>query len=92
MANVNNFGSRAQGSRCYEQLTVVDDVNDSVSRDLKPPDAMNSSGLRIISMILGREPMSPNAMNNSRLRMKLKTSIHEVKALDAIKSSELWMT
>ena len=67
----------------------MDDVNDSVSRDLRLPDAMNSSGLRIISMILGREPMSPNAMNNSRLRMKLKTLSHEVKTLDVVKSSEL---
>ena len=67
-------------------------MNDSISHDLRPSNAMNSSRLRIISMILGREPMSPNAMNNSRLRMKLKTSSHEVKALYAIKSSELWMT
>ena len=67
----------------------MDDVNDSVSRDLRLPDAMNSSGLRIISMILGREPMSPNVMNNLELWMKLKTPSHEVKALNAIKSSEL---
>ena len=56
-------------------------MNDLVSHDLKPPDAMNSSGLRIISMILGREPMSPNAMNNSRLWMKLKALSHEVRTL-----------
>ena len=60
----------------------MDDMNDSVSHDLKPPNAMNSSGLSIISMILGREPMSPNVMNNSRLWMKLKTLSHEVKPLD----------
>ena len=40
-------------------------MNDSVSHDLKPPDAMNSLRLRIILMILGREPMTLNAMNNS---------------------------
>ena len=67
-------------------------MNDSVSRDLRPPYAMNSLWLRIISMILGCEPMSPNTMNNSGLWMKLKTPSHEVRALDAIKSSELWMT
>ena len=54
-------------SGCYEHLTVVDDMNNSVSYDLRPPDAMNSLGLRIISMILGHEPMSPNDMNNSGL-------------------------
>ena len=43
-------------------------------------------------MILGRELMSPNAKNNAELWMKLKTPSHEVKALDAIKSSEFWMT
>ena len=57
-------------------------MNDLVSHDLKPPDAMNSSRSRIISMILSHEPMSPNVMNNSRLWMKLKTLSHEVKPLD----------
>ena len=56
-------------------------MNDFVSYDLKLPNAINSSGQRIISMILGREPMSPNAMNNSRLWMKLKALSHEVMTL-----------
>ena len=64
-------------------------MNESVSHDLRPPNVMNISGLRIISMILGHEPMSPSTMNNSRLWMKLKTLSHEVRVLDAIKSSEL---
>ena len=63
-------------------------MNDSISRDLRPTYAMISSGLRIISMILGCEPMSPNAMNKSGLWIKLKTPSHEVRALDAIKSLE----
>ena len=92
VANMNNFGSWTQGSKCYEQLIIMDDMNNSISQYLRPPDAMNSSGLRIISMILGREPMSLNAMNNPGLWMKLKTLSHEVRALDAIKSSNLWMT
>ena len=40
-------------------------------------------------MVLGGEPMNPNDMKNSGLWMKLKTSSHEVRALDAIKSSKL---
>ena len=64
-------------------------MNDLISCDLRPPNAINSSRLRIISMILGHEPMSPNAMINSRLWMKLRTSSHEVRVLDAIKSLEL---
>ena len=63
-------------------------MNDSVSHDLRPLDVLNSLGLRIISMILGHEPLSLNAMNNSGLWMKLKTPSHEVRALDAIKSLE----
>ena len=67
MDDMKDSGSWAQGSRCYEQLIVVGDMNDLVSHDLRPLDAMNSLRLRIISMILGHEPMSPNVMNNSRL-------------------------
>ena len=67
----------------------MDDMNDSVSHDLKLPNDMNSSGLRTISLVLGCEPMSTNVMNNLGLWMKLKTPNHEFKALDAIKSSEL---
>ena len=32
----------AQGSRFYEQLRVMDDMNNSGSRELKALDAMNS--------------------------------------------------
>ena len=67
----------------------MDDMNDSVSHNLRPPNAMNISGLRIISLILVHEPTSPNTMNNLGLWMKLKTPNHEFKALDAIKSSKL---
>ena len=28
MDNMNNFGSRTQGSRCYEKFRVVDEMND----------------------------------------------------------------
>ena len=92
MANMNYSESWAQGFRCYDQHTILDDMNISISHDLKPLDSMNSSRKGIISLILGREPMSPNAMNNSGLWMKLKTSSHKVRALDIIKISELWIT
>ena len=39
------FGSLAQGFGCYEQLKVVDDMNDLGSHELRPLDAMNSSRL-----------------------------------------------
>ena len=34
--------SCAQGSRCYEQLKVLDGMKDSRSSDLRPLDAMNN--------------------------------------------------
>ena len=53
----------AQGSRFYEQLKVVDDMNNSWSYELKPLDAMNDLGLWKIWMILGCEHQALNAMN-----------------------------
>ena len=38
---MNDSGSQAQGSRFYEQLRVVDDINDSRSYEFRPRDAMN---------------------------------------------------
>ena len=39
-------------------------MNDSESYELRPVDAMNNSGLRMIQAILGREPMALNVMNS----------------------------
>ena len=47
----------------------MDDMNNSVSYELRPLDAMNNIGLKMIYMILGHEPMILNAMNNLRLWM-----------------------
>ena len=56
-------------SKCYEQLRVVDDMNDLGSYEPRPLDAMNNLGFEMIQTILGREPMSLNVMNNSGLWM-----------------------
>ena len=45
---ISYFRSCDQGSECYEQLRVVDDMNDSRSHELKPLDSMNSSRLWMI--------------------------------------------
>ena len=55
-----NFG-------CYEELSVLDEMNDSGFCELSPLDAMNNSGLMMILMILGHEPMALNDMNSLRL-------------------------
>ena len=47
----------------------MDGINDSGSHDLKPLDAMNNSGLRMIIMIFGPMPMTINDMNRSELWM-----------------------
>ena len=57
-------------------------MNDSGSCELKPLDAINSSGLLMKLMILGHEPMTLNAMNNSRLCMTSATLSHEFRPLD----------
>ena len=44
MDDVNDSGSYAKSSQCYEQLRVMDDINDSASRDLKALNVMDSSG------------------------------------------------
>ena len=82
----------------------MDGINDSGSHDLKPLDAMNNSGLRMIIMILGPMPMTLNDMNRSELWMTWMTLGHELKlramvdmknlgyepkALDVMKSSRL---
>ena len=38
-------GSSAQGSICYDQARVVDDMSDLGSHEFKPLDATNNSGL-----------------------------------------------
>ena len=47
----------------------MDDINNLRSYKLRPLNAMNNLGLRMIQIILGCEPMSLNVINNSRLWM-----------------------
>ena len=61
-------GSRAQGSRCYEQLKFMVVMNNS------------SYELKVI-----------DAMNNSRLWMTWATLVQRPRALNAMKSLDLWM-
>ena len=42
------FGSRAYNFGFYEELSVLDDMNDFGFCELSPLDAMNNSGLRTI--------------------------------------------
>ena len=46
--NMNDSRSRAQGSRCYEQLRAMDDINNSGFTELKTLDVINNSSLYMI--------------------------------------------
>ena len=48
MVDIKDSGSLAQGFRRYEQLRVVDDMNDLRSHELSPVDAINHSRLWMI--------------------------------------------
>ena len=63
------WGPLPQGSICYEQLRVVDDMNDLGSHDLRALDAMDSLGLWMTRITPGCELKALNAMNKSGLWM-----------------------
>ena len=54
----------AQGSRYYEQLRFVDDMNNLGSCELRPLDSMNSLGLWMTWTTLGHEHKALDAFNN----------------------------
>ena len=86
-----DFKSCALGSRCYEQLRVVNDMNYSGSRDLRPLDAMNNSRLRMIWTILGCAFMTLNAKNSLGLCMTWTNLGHKLMTLNSMKNPGLWM-
>ena len=47
MVDLNDYGL-CESSRCYAQLNLVDDMNDSRSHELRPLYTMNNLGLLII--------------------------------------------
>ena len=63
MEDMNDSVSWAQGSKCYEQLKVVDNMNNSRSHELKLLDFKNDSLFWKIWMILGHEHQALNVMN-----------------------------
>ena len=83
---MNDFGSWAQGSKCYEKLIVMDDMNNSGSYELRPLDAKNNLEIRMIWTILDHEPKRLNVMNILGLWMIWRNLGHELKALDAMNS------
>ena len=68
------FRSLAKGSGCYEQLKVVDDMNDSGSLELKPLDGMNNLGVWMIWTILGHETMNIKCYEQHRVIVDMNDS------------------
>ena len=97
---MNDSGSWAQDSRCYEQLNIMGDMNDLGCHELKPLNAMSSLGLWMIWMILHHELRVVDDMNdsrswahNSRYYEQLMVVVDmtqgcELNALDAMSSSK----
>ena len=65
--DISYLGSWAKGPQHYEQLKVVDDMNDSSSYELSLLNAMNISRLWMIWTIISWEPMALNTKNSSRM-------------------------
>ena len=61
--------SGAQGSGCYEQPRVVNDMKDSRSLDLRPLDAMNDSRIWLTWMTMGHEHKALDALKHLELPM-----------------------
>ena len=62
-----HFGSWAQDYGCFEQLSIMNDMNDFISRDLRPLDAMRSLRLWMTWMIMYHELRVVDNMNDSEL-------------------------
>ena len=54
--------SGAQGSSCYEQPRVVNDMKDSRSHELRHLDALNGSGIWLTQMTMSHEHKAPDAL------------------------------
>ena len=92
VANMNNFRSWAQGSRYYDQLIIMDGMNDSVSRDLRSPNAMNNSGLLMKLKTPSHEVRALDAIKSSELWMTWTTPGRGLRALDTMNNLKLWFT
>ena len=71
---MSNSRSFAYGSRCYEQLKVVDDTNNSRSNELRPLDGMNNSGVWMIWTILDCETMALKCCEQLKLVIDMNDS------------------
>ena len=67
MDDMCHFGSWAQGYGCFKQLSIMNYMNDLISRELRLLDAMSSLGLWMIWMILHHEQRVVDDMNDFEL-------------------------
>ena len=65
MDDMCHSGSWAQGYGCFERLSIVNDMNYLISRELRPLDTMSNLGLCMILMIMCHHLRVVDDMNDS---------------------------
>ena len=92
LVHMNDSRSWAHGSRCYDQLKVVDEMIKLQSRVLRSLDYMNNLGLWMIWTTMGHELRDQDAIKSWGLWLTWMTRGHELKALNSMNNSRLLIT
>ena len=90
MDDMCHSGSWAQGYGCFEQLSIVNDINDLISRELRPLDALSNLGLWMIWMILRHELRMVDDMNDSELCTHNSRYYEQLKVVVDMNDFESW--
>ena len=90
MDDICHFGSWPQGYVCFEQLRIMNDMNDLISCELRPLDVVSSLGLWMIWMILHHELRAMDDMNDSELWVQNSRYSKQLKVVVSMNDSGLW--
>ena len=90
MDDMCHFGSWAKDYGCFEQLSIVKDMNDLISYELRPLDVMSNLELWMIWMILHHELRVVDDMNDSELWAHDSRYSEQLKVVVDMSDSELW--
>ena len=90
MDDMCHSGSWAQGYGCFEQLSIVNDMNDLIFCELRPLDVMSTLGLWMIWMILCHELRVVDDMNDSKLWAHDSRYYEKLKVVVDMNDFRLW--
>ena len=82
--------SWAQGYGCFKQLSIVNDMNDMISYELRPLDAMSNLRLWMIWMILCNELRGVDDMNDFELWAHNSRYYEQLKVVVDMNDFESW--